>query len=47
MYMYDVQYDMVVSMGILEYVDQVVTLGVIFLDDTKYIIEIDIMASKY
>lgn len=47
MYMYDVQYDMVVSMGILKYVDQILTLGVIFLDDTKYIIEIDIMTSKY
>lgn len=45
MYMYDVQY--YISMGILEYVDQILTLGVIFLDDTKYIIEIDIMASKY
>lgn len=47
MYMYDVQYDMVASMGILKYVDQILTLGVIFLDDTKYIIEIDIMTSKY
>lgn len=45
MYMYYVQY--YISMGILEYVDQIVTMGVIFLDDTKYIIEIDIMASKY
>lgn len=45
MYMYNVQY--YISMGILEYVDQIVTMGVIFLDDTKYIIEIDIMASKY
>lgn len=45
MYMYNVQY--YISMGILEYVDQIVTMRVIFLDDTKYIIEIDIMASKY